>query len=142
MLCKLISTKKASFKSLSIDKSFDGISFLNYKRIPPPLQLRSRWWGLLKPLMKNWLVGKHSSSFASEIIRISILSLNWCVSNSNLFLSELIFNCPIISLFRFLTLRDGLQIRSACRFGHSKEKKWIFMHFYIIRNIPNTKNIY
>ena len=56
--------------------------------------------------MKNWLAGKLSSSFVSEIIRISILSLIWCVSNSNLFLRELILKCPIISLFRFLTLRD------------------------------------
>ena len=74
--------------------------------MPPPLQLRSRRWGLLKPLMKNWLVGKLSSSFLSEIIRVSILFLIWCDSNSNLFLRELIFKCPILSLFRILTLRD------------------------------------
>ena len=58
----------------------------------------------MKPFMKNWLVGKLSSSFVSEIIRISILSLIWCVSNSDLFLREPISECPIISLFRFLTL--------------------------------------
>ena len=56
--------------------------------------------------MKNWLVGKLSLSFVSEIIRTSTLSLIWCVSNSKLFLRELIVKCPIISLFRFLTLRD------------------------------------
>ena len=56
--------------------------------------------------MKNWLVGKLSTTFVSEIIRIPILSLIWCVINSNLFLRELIFKCPITSLFRFLTLRD------------------------------------
>ena len=32
-------------------------------------------------------------------------------------------------------------MKSACRFGHSKEKI-IFMHLYIISNIANTKNIY
>ena len=106
LLCELISTEKASVKSFSIDKSFDGISRLIYKRIPPSLLLRSRRWGLLKTFMKNWLVGKLSSSFVSEIIRISALSLIWCVSNSNLFLRDLIFKCPFISLFRFLTLRD------------------------------------
>ena len=52
----------------------------------------------MKPFMKNWLVGKLSSSFVSEIIRISILSLIWCVSNSNLFLVELIFNVNITVL--------------------------------------------
>ena len=49
---------------------------------------------------------KLSSSSATEIIRISILSLICCVSNSNLFLRELIFKYPIINLSRFLTLRD------------------------------------
>ena len=49
---------------------------------------------------------KLSSSTATEIIRISILSLICCVSNSNLFLRELIFKYPIINLSRFLTLRD------------------------------------
>ena len=49
---------------------------------------------------------KASSSFVSEIMRISILSLIWCVINPNLFLRELIFKYPVISLFRFLTLRD------------------------------------
>ena len=50
--------------------------------------------------------GKHSSRFVSELVRISILSLIWCVNNANLFTRELIFKCPIIILFRFLTLRD------------------------------------
>ena len=55
--------------------------------------------------MRKWLVGKLSSNFVSKIIRISTLSLIWCASNSNLFLRKLIFKCPIISLFRFLSLK-------------------------------------
>ena len=49
---------------------------------------------------------KLSSIFVSKIIKISILSLIWFISNSNLFRRDLIFKCPIISLIKFITVRD------------------------------------
>ena len=33
-------------------------------------------------------------------------------------------------------------MKSRCRFSYSQEKKWIFMHLHIIRNIVITKNIF
>ena len=57
--------------------SWKDISSLAYKRIPPPFESRSNLYVVLKPSIKNWLWGKMSSIFVSEIISISILSLIW-----------------------------------------------------------------
>ena len=74
--CKFIDAKNASV-IFSIAKSFDGISSLMYNKIAPPFLSRSRPKGLLKPFMKNYPIGKLSSSFVSIIIKVSILFLIW-----------------------------------------------------------------
>ena len=56
--------------------------------IPPPFWSRSKrngeeYWGIL-----NWLSGKESSSFVSEMTITSIFPETWSVRISNLFLKE------------------------------------------------------
>ena len=100
-----MSAEKLSNNFLSIDKSLDGIPFLAYKKYQLHFHIDQNSVEY-QNLMVNWFAGWLSLSFISEIIRISILSLIWCISNSGLFRRELIFKCPIFSLFMFLALRD------------------------------------
>ena len=54
--------------------------------------------------MTNWALVKEESSFVSEIMRMSVLPFIILVNLSNLFLTELIFICPInilLTLFRW-----------------------------------------
>ena len=84
---------------------------LTYKRIPPLFESRSNLYGVLKPSIKNWLWGKVSSIFVSEIISISILPLIWSLSNSNLFLMEFMFKWANINLLT-LSLRIDFRVLS------------------------------
>ena len=83
--------KKPSTWLDSVETNLDGISSLIYKIIPLLLSFRSRRKGALKPFIINWLVGKLSWSFVSEIIKTSILSLIREIRNSNLFLRTCLF---------------------------------------------------
>ena len=89
---------------LFIAKSLDGTSSLIYYKnttaIPIP-----KGKGTLQPSKKNWLGGKLSSSFVSDIISISMFPFTWWARKSNLFLIELIFRWPTTILFKFLIRR-------------------------------------
>ena len=86
------------------------------KRIsPPPFRSLSNLDGLEYPSILNYACGnsilncaseKDESSFVSDSINISILSLTNGTKNSNLFRNELTLRWLIISLSGFLFLRS------------------------------------
>ena len=84
--------------------SLKGILSLTKSIIPPPLELLSNLNGFTKPEIRNYSKGNVSSIFVSDNKRISISFAIKEVSVSNLFLIELIFNCPITIRFGFLSL--------------------------------------
>ena len=57
------------------------------------------------PGTKNCTFGKVASSFVSVIARISMYFRTISFSCSNLFVSELMFKLPIITLFTLLSLK-------------------------------------
>ena len=73
-----------------------------HRKIPPPFPFRSKLKGAWQPSIKNWLSGKLSSSFVSDIINVSTEPLLSSLSISNLFLNEFAFSCPNISLLKLL----------------------------------------
>ena len=98
------------YASLALQRNFLLVCFLlqlSWKEYPP----RSNLYGVLKPSIKNWLWGKVSSIFVSEIISISILPLIWSLSNSNLFLMEFMFKWANINLLT-LSLRIDFRVLS------------------------------
>ena len=72
---------------------------------PPPLEFLSNLNGFAKPEIRNCSKGNVSSSFVYDNKRTSTAFAFKEVSFSNLFLIELIFNCPIIICFGFSSLR-------------------------------------
>ena len=54
------------------------------------------------PSILNCACGKEESSFVSETIRMSMVSFTILDNISNLFLIELIFICPITTLFTLI----------------------------------------
>ena len=115
LLCRLISTKKHSlFPELNFElKSFDGSPFLMKRISPPPFRSLSNLDGLEYPSILNYACGnsilncaseKDESSFVSDSINISILSLTNGTKDSNLFRKELTLRWLLISLSGFYFL--------------------------------------
>ena len=73
--------------------------------IPPPLEFLPNLNGFAKPETRNCSKRNISPIFVSGYKRKSILFVMKEVSISNLFLIELIFNCPILIRFEFSSLR-------------------------------------
>ena len=124
-LRKFSSMKKPSM-FLFIDKSLDGKSSLMYNKIPLPF-----------PFKKNWLRGKLSSSFVSDIISISMFPFTWWARKSNLFLIELIFRWPTTILFKFLIrryLRPALVIWSTISLHSKLGKLKKLLYQYLLFN--------
>ena len=92
----------------SIAINLKWISSLTYKWIPTPFESWYNLCGVLKRSIRNWLWGKMSSIFVWEIISISILTLTWSLSNSNLFLMEFMLKWANINL---LTLSLSIDFR-------------------------------
>ena len=63
---------------------------------------------ITEPFIKNWLLGKLSSVFVSEIINKSTSPLTFCMRALNLLVFELKFKCVATSLFKF-ALRIGFK---------------------------------
>ena len=84
--------------------SLKGILSLIKCIILPPLEFLSNLHGFTKPEIRNCSKG-NVSSILSDKKRTSILFAIKEVSISNLFLIELIFNCPIMVWFGFSNLR-------------------------------------
>ena len=80
--------KKASVGEFSTERSFVGMSSHTNKIIPAPLTFRSTLQSAPKSSIVNWSIGKLSSSFVTETIKISTLPVIWPVRLSNLFLKE------------------------------------------------------
>ena len=71
--------------------------------MPTPLEFLSYLNGGVYPSILNSVCEKEESSFVSETIRMSVLSFNIPNNISNLFLMELMFICPIRTLFKFFS---------------------------------------
>ena len=65
--------KKASVGEFSTERSFVGMSSHTNKIIPAPLAFRSTLQSAPKSSIVNWSIGKLSSSFVTETIKISTL---------------------------------------------------------------------
>ena len=91
LLRRLISTKKYSlFAELNFElKSFDGNPTLMKRISSTTFRSLSNLYGLVKPSILNCACGKDESSFVSNRINISILSLTNDTKNSSLFHKEL-----------------------------------------------------
>ena len=69
--------------------------------IPPPFLVQSNLYGLEKPSIKSRESKNVSSSFVSVTTKVSIYFSAVSFDCSNLFLIELIFKLPVITLFAF-----------------------------------------
>ena len=105
---RLISTKKYSlFPELNFElKSFDGSASLKKRLSPPPFRSLSNLYGFEYPSILNCTCGKDESSFVSDSINISILSLTNGTKNLKLFRKELTLRWLMISLSGFCFLRS------------------------------------
>ena len=74
----------------SVASRLDGISSLTNSIIYPPLESQSEQYGVLKPSIKKFPIGKISSSLVTEIIKTSIFPLTFSLNNSSLFRIEFI----------------------------------------------------
>ena len=68
----------------------DGMYSLIYNRRPPPLLFLPYLYGVVKPIL-NWVEGNESSSFVSEIRKISKFLSSIYIKESNLFLIGFMF---------------------------------------------------
>ena len=93
---------------LSVASKFEGISFLTYSMIPPPLLPWSNRQGVLSPSKKKLSSGKLLSIIVSEIIKTSTLPFTWVERKSILFLMEFMLTWVKISLLE-LSLRNGFK---------------------------------
>ena len=73
---------------------------------PPPFRSLTNLYGLEYPSMLNCTCWKNESSFVSDSINISILSLTNVTKNSNLLCKELTLRWLIINLSGFCFLRS------------------------------------
>ena len=67
------------------------MSFLIYNRKPPPLSFLSYLYKVAKPTNLNWAQRNESSSFVSEIRKMSTFLSSIYTEESNLFLIEFMF---------------------------------------------------
>ena len=102
-LRKFISKKRASVsdKTSSLFNNLKGILFRIKSTMLPPQKSLSNMNGFSRPGKRNWSKGNVSSIFVSGRSRISILSDTIEVSNSDLFLVELIFHWATMIRFGF-----------------------------------------
>ena len=101
--------KKLSAVGKSWLRTLARISSRVYNNMPPSVLLRSNLKGEWKPSIKTWPCGKLSSSLVFGIIKMSIEPLICLHRIFNLFLKELIFRCPNISLL-ILLMRMFLRV--------------------------------
>ena len=85
---KFSSIKSVSMGLSSKDKNLTVMSSRTNTMIPPPFWSRSKRNGEEYPGILNWLSGKESSSFVSEMTITSTFPEIWSVRISNLFLKE------------------------------------------------------
>ena len=96
---ELISTERLFTLHWDLDfNKRDGMSSLIYNRKPPPLSFLSYLYGVMKPSILNWAERNESSSFVSEIRKVSVFLSSIYIKESNLFLIEFMFTWPKISL--------------------------------------------
>ena len=100
LLFKLISTERLPVLRWDLDSNkSDGMSSLMYNRRSPPLSFLLCVYGVVKFSILNWAKGNESSSFVSEIRKMSMLLSSIYIKESNLVLTEFMFTWPKISLW-------------------------------------------
>lgn len=130
------SMERRSIGAASNEKSLDGISPLTKTIMPPPNCSRSQRNGVENPGIQNLHCENELSSFVSEITKTSTIPMIIFISNSDLFLKELMLGSATvihISLKLFNEAFSSIQRGSMCQ-------KWV-NKINLLSQILLTRNI-